>query len=74
MSKEEILQRIIDAILAGDTPAVEAATQEGLDHGIDPQALIDDGGTKGLEIVRKIPKILLGNPDRAEQIIATIGG
>ncbi len=51
MSKEEILQRIIDAILAGDTPAVEAATQEGLDFGIDPQALIDEGGTKGLEIV-----------------------
>ena len=51
MSKEEILQRIIDAIIAGDTPAVEAATREGLDAGIDPQALIEEGGAKGLEIV-----------------------
>jgi len=51
MPKEEILQRIIDAIIAGDTPAVEAATQEGLDSGIAPEALIDEGGAKGLEIV-----------------------
>ena len=51
MSKEEILQRIIDAIVAGDTPAVEAATQEGLDSGIAPEALIDEGGAKGMEIV-----------------------
>ena len=51
MSNEEILQRIVDAIIAGDTPAVEAATQDGLDAGMDPQSLINDGGAKGLEIV-----------------------
>ncbi|MEA1927927.1 MAG: cobalamin-dependent protein [Candidatus Auribacterota bacterium] len=51
MSRESILQRIIDAIIAGDTPAVEAATREGLDSGIAPNALIDEGGAKGLEIV-----------------------
>ena len=51
MSREEILQRIVDAIIAGDTPAVEAATQDGLDSGIAPEALIDEGGAKGLEIV-----------------------
>ena len=51
MSSDKILQKVIDAILAGDVPGVEAAGKEAIDSGIDPEVILDDGGSKGLDIV-----------------------
>ena len=51
MSSDKILQKVVDAILAGDIPGVEAAGKEAIDAGIDPEAILDEGGGKGLDIV-----------------------
>jgi methylmalonyl-CoA mutase cobalamin-binding domain/chain len=51
MSSDKILQKVIDAILAGDIPGVETAGKEAIDAGIDPEVILDDGGSKGLDIV-----------------------
>ncbi len=37
MSSEEILKKVIDAILAGDISAVETAGKEAIDAGIIPE-------------------------------------
>jgi len=50
-SKEEILKKILDAIIAGDIPAIETAGKEALDSGINPQVILEEGGSKGLDIV-----------------------
>ena len=51
MSKEEILQKISDAIVIGEIPEVEKLTRQALEAGINPESIIDDGGAKGLEII-----------------------
>jgi len=50
-SKEDILQKIADAIVAGDIAGIEAAGKEALDAGVDPQAILEKGGSRGLDIV-----------------------
>jgi methylmalonyl-CoA mutase cobalamin-binding domain/chain len=50
-SKEDILQRIVDAIVAGDIVGIEAAGKEALNAGVEPQAILEQGGSRGLDIV-----------------------
>ena len=50
-AKKDILQKVMDTIISGDIAAAEAAGKEALGAGIDPEAILDEGGSKGLEIV-----------------------
>jgi trimethylamine corrinoid protein len=49
--KEDLLQKVVDAVIAGDSDLIEAAGKAALDAGIDPEAILEQGGSKGLEIV-----------------------
>ncbi|MEW6081100.1 MAG: cobalamin-dependent protein [Bacillota bacterium] len=46
-----ILKRIAEAIVAGDIPAVEAAGKEAIEARIEPQVILEEGGSRGLDIV-----------------------
>jgi methylmalonyl-CoA mutase cobalamin-binding domain/chain len=50
-SKEEVLKKIINAIIEGDISGIEKAGREALDAGVDPQVILEEGGSKGLDIV-----------------------
>ena len=50
-SKEELLKKVVDAIIAGEIGRVEAAGKAALDAGIDPEVILEKGGSEGLEIV-----------------------
>lgn len=49
MNSEEILDRIFDGVLRGDTRAVIAGVQAGLAAGINPQQLLDDAMVEAME-------------------------
>lgn len=49
--KEELLQKVVDAVIAGDIDAIEAAGKAALDAGVDPESILEQGGNKGLEVV-----------------------
>lgn len=49
--KDQLLQKIMDAVIAGDIDAIEAAGKAAIDAGIDPESILDQGGSKGLDIV-----------------------
>jgi len=49
--KEELLQKVVDAVIAGDIEVIEAAGKAALEAGVEPEAILEHGGTKGLEIV-----------------------
>ena len=50
-SKEGNLKKIVDIIIAVNIPAIEAAGKVVLDSGIDPQVILEEGGSKGLDVV-----------------------
>jgi methylmalonyl-CoA mutase cobalamin-binding domain/chain len=63
-AKDGILEKIIDAIIAGDVSAVEAAGREALDAGIDPEKVLEEGGTRGLDVVgEKFEKLEMYLPE-----------
>lgn len=68
MTNEEILQKLSEGVLEGDQDQVREYTQKGLDAGLAPLDLINDGLTKGIQAVGAefsagnyfLPDLLLG--------------
>lgn len=51
MSKEDILSRLADAVVAGDEEACRKGAKEALEAGVDPYVAIMDGCTAGMMVV-----------------------
>jgi methylmalonyl-CoA mutase cobalamin-binding domain/chain len=63
-SKEELLQKIIDGIIAGDIDGVEELGKKAIEAGLPPENILEKGGAKGLEIVgEKFEKLELFLPE-----------
>lgn len=68
MNKEELLDKLSQAIINGDEEATGEITQEILSAGIDPIEAINEGGAKGLDILGQrferhevaLPELILG--------------
>jgi dimethylamine corrinoid protein len=54
MSKEEILQRVADAVVQGKKDACIAGTQEAVSAGIAPYDILMDGAKKGMDVVGEL--------------------
>jgi len=50
-SKKDILKKLMEKIISGDAEAAEAAGKEAIEAGIDPETILEEGGSKGLDIV-----------------------
>jgi len=48
---DELLQAVMNAVIAGDSKAASTACQDALRGGLDPQLILDDGLMKGASIV-----------------------
>jgi len=51
LSKEEILKRLVDAVINGDEDAAKTSAQKLMDSGVDPMEAIMKGVCEGLNIV-----------------------
>ncbi|MGI6678749.1 MAG: corrinoid protein [Dehalobacterium sp.] len=68
MIKEEILRELAEAVTEGEKDLVEELTEKAIAEGIEPLAIINDGLTKGIELVGEyfsagkyyLPDLLLG--------------
>ncbi|MCR6546314.1 corrinoid protein [Dehalobacterium formicoaceticum] len=68
MAQEEILRQLAEAVTEGEQELVEVLTDKAISEGIEPLAIINDGLTKGIEIVGEyfsagkyyLPDLLLG--------------
>jgi corrinoid protein of di/trimethylamine methyltransferase len=66
--KEEILRELAEAVTEGEKDLVEELTEKAIAEGIEPLAIINDGLTKGIELVGEyfsagkyyLPDLLLG--------------
>ena len=51
MDKQEILENLNKAIINGDQQSARENAQKALDEGLDPLEAVDDGLSKGMEVV-----------------------
>jgi len=67
MSQQEILEKLTNAVVAGDGEACKKAANEALSAGLDPYTALMEGCAKGMEVMSKrydngeafVPEILL---------------
>ena len=51
MSDKQFIQNVLDAVVERDTENIGSAVKKALDGGLDPMAIVEEGLTKGMEIV-----------------------